>query len=145
MGLLSRVGKVFNPSGDPANSEVEAVRFRLHVDHNGGQPVDLGDVDMWIQSPDGEMNRIYYNFDGFGRDRDDGNEESASIMIGASGDRSNITFALEYDKRDPIFDADRDYTAASWGDYDGDGWQDIVIFGSTIAGGNTQDAFLNQS
>ena len=55
------------------------------------------------------------------RDRDDGTEESASILIGASGDRSNITFGLEYDKRDPIFDADRDFTAASYSDLDGDG------------------------
>ena len=55
------------------------------------------------------------------RDRDDGTEESASVLIGASGDRSNVTFSLEYDKRDPIFDADRHFTAATYSDLDGDG------------------------
>ena len=89
----------FNPSGDPANAEVEAVRFRLHVDHNGGQPVDLGDVDMWIQSPDGEMNRIYYNFDGFGRDRDDGNDSDRSndydISFWGTDLISSINFGLD--------------------------------------------------
>lgn len=55
------------------------------------------------------------------RDQDDGTEESASVTFGASGDRSNITFTLEYDKRSPIFDADRSYTAATWSDLDGDG------------------------
>jgi iron complex outermembrane receptor protein len=56
------------------------------------------------------------------RDEDDGTEESASVMVGASNDRANVTFSLEYDKRDPIFDKDREYTAASKGDYDGDGF-----------------------
>lgn len=55
------------------------------------------------------------------RTEDDGTEFSASVLMGASNDRASITFALEFDKRDPIFDSDRDYTAASWGDYDGDG------------------------
>ncbi|MFC1702361.1 TonB-dependent receptor plug domain-containing protein [Pseudomonadota bacterium] len=55
------------------------------------------------------------------RQQDDGTEVSASILMGASNDRASITFALEYDKRDPIFDADRDYTKATWGDLDGDG------------------------
>ena len=55
------------------------------------------------------------------RDEDDGNEESASVTVGASGDRGSVTMTLEYDKRDPIFDADRDYTAASYSDLDGDG------------------------
>jgi iron complex outermembrane receptor protein len=64
------------------------------------------------------------------RSRDDGTEESASVLMGASGERSNITFSLEYDKRDPIFDADRKFTAASYGDYDGDG--DIVGYSETV-------------
>ncbi len=55
------------------------------------------------------------------RTQDDGTEEMASILMGASSDRGSITFGLEYDHRDPIFDADRDYTAASWSDLDGDG------------------------
>lgn len=55
------------------------------------------------------------------RSEDDGTEESASFLIGASGERGSITFSLEYDKRDPIYDADREYTRAKWADYDGDG------------------------
>jgi len=55
------------------------------------------------------------------RTEDDGTEFSASVLMGASNDRASITFALEYDKRDPIFDADRDYTKATYSDIDGDG------------------------
>ena len=55
------------------------------------------------------------------RDRDDGEEESLSMLFGASSDKGSVTFGIEYDKRDPIFDADRDFTKASYGDYDGDG------------------------
>ncbi|MFC1702630.1 TonB-dependent receptor domain-containing protein, partial [Pseudomonadota bacterium] len=55
------------------------------------------------------------------RSEDDGTEFTASIMMGASSDRASITYALEYDKRDPIFDADRDWTEATWSDLDGDG------------------------
>jgi len=55
------------------------------------------------------------------RSEDDGTEFTASVLMGASNDRASITFALEYDKRDPIFDSDRDWTEARWGDADGDG------------------------
>jgi iron complex outermembrane receptor protein len=55
------------------------------------------------------------------RSMDDGTEFSASVLMGASSDRGSITFALEYDKRDPIFDADRDWTKAEYSDLDGDG------------------------
>ncbi|MDX2427470.1 MAG: TonB-dependent receptor [Xanthomonadales bacterium] len=55
------------------------------------------------------------------RQEDDGTEFSASVLMGASNDRASITYALEYDKRDPIFDADRPWTAASAEDLDGDG------------------------
>jgi len=64
------------------------------------------------------------------RDRDDATEESASVLMGVSGDRGHISFALEYDKREPIFDKDRDFSKASWGDYDGDG--DIVGYSETV-------------
>ena len=63
------------------------------------------------------------------RSQDDGTEFSASVLMGASNDRASITFALEYDNRDPIFDADRDYTKATWEDLDGDG--DIVGYEET--------------
>ncbi|TVZ39316.1 iron complex outermembrane receptor protein [Alteromonadaceae bacterium 2753L.S.0a.02] len=59
------------------------------------------------------------------RDRDDGSEYSFSLLGGMSGDRGNITFALEKSKRDPIFDADRYYTAARADDLNGNGVIDI--------------------
>ena len=55
------------------------------------------------------------------RSRDDGSEVSFSVLSGAKSDRGSVTFGVEYDKRDPIFDKDRDYTKASYGDYNGDG------------------------
>lgn len=64
------------------------------------------------------------------RSEDDGTEESASVLMGASSGRGSITFGLEYDKKDPIFDKDRDWTKASYSDVDGDG--DIVGYGETI-------------
>jgi len=56
------------------------------------------------------------------RSEDDGVEFSASVMMGASSDRASITFALEYDKREPIFDRDRSWTESSWEDLNGDGY-----------------------
>ena len=64
------------------------------------------------------------------RDRDDGEEQSLSMLFGASSDRGSITFGIEYDQRDAIFDADREFTKASYGDYDGDG--DIVGYAETV-------------
>lgn len=55
------------------------------------------------------------------RDRDDGIEEGLSMVAGLSNDRGNIMIAAEYNRRDPIFDGDRDYTAARADDLDGDG------------------------
>ena len=63
------------------------------------------------------------------RDRDEGEEQSLSMLFGASSDRGSVTFGIEYDRRDPIFDADREFTKASYGDYDGDG--DIMGYGET--------------
>lgn len=89
----------FNPGGDPAGSEVEEVRFRFHIDHNGGKKFDLGDVDIWIVSPDGEKNRIYYNFDGFGDDTDDGNDSDGAddhdIHFYGTDLKSSIKFGLD--------------------------------------------------
>ena len=64
------------------------------------------------------------------RSKDDGTEQSFSMLIGANGDRSSVTFGLEHDSRDPIFDKDRDYTAASYSDQDGDGY--IMGYGETV-------------
>ena len=73
------------------------------------------------------------NFDGLefsarrgDRSNDDGIEESFSFVTGISGDRGNITFAAEYNRRDPIFDGDRDYTAA-WIRDNGDGRLDAYL------------------
>ena len=55
------------------------------------------------------------------RHEDDGTETSFSILTGASSDRGSLTLGVEYDTRDEIYDADRDYTAARWSDLNGDG------------------------
>jgi iron complex outermembrane receptor protein len=69
------------------------------------------------------------NYDGFrvkarygDRDRDDGAEESFSILTGATSDRGSVTLAVEYDSRDEIYDSDRVFTAARKSDLDGDGF-----------------------
>ena len=56
------------------------------------------------------------------RENDDGSETGFSMMTGASNDRGSVTMGLEWDTRDPIFDADRDFTKANWFDADGDGY-----------------------
>ncbi len=58
------------------------------------------------------------------RDLDDGGDRSIGILAGASSDRGSVLFAAEFSSRDPIFDADRDYTKAfiddaGYGDGDG--------------------------
>ncbi|AQQ66903.1 hypothetical protein Mag101_04060 [Microbulbifer agarilyticus] len=60
------------------------------------------------------------------RANDDGIEESFSFVTGVSSDRGNITFAAEYNHRDPIFDGDRDYTSA-WIRDNGDGRLDAYL------------------
>lgn len=73
------------------------------------------------------------NFDGLEfstrrgeRSEDDGIEESFSFITGISGERGNITFAAEFNRRDPIFDGDREYTAA-WIRDNGDGRLDAYL------------------
>jgi iron complex outermembrane receptor protein len=72
------------------------------------------------------------------RSQDDGGEENFSILGGASSDRANVTFAIERNHRDAIFDADRDYTKARAFDKDGDGLDiyidtdGISFYGKTI-------------
>ncbi len=73
------------------------------------------------------------NFEGFEitarhgeRSEDDGIEEGASLVGGASNDRGNITYAIEWNRRDPIFDRDRKYTAP-WIRDNGDGRLDIYL------------------
>ena len=64
------------------------------------------------------------------RSEDAGSETSFSIMTGASSDRGSVTLGVEYDSRDPIFDADRSYSAARWSDLDGDG--EILGYGESV-------------
>ncbi|TQV79416.1 TonB-dependent receptor [Exilibacterium tricleocarpae] len=45
--------------------------------------------------------------------RDGGDSDSFKFAFGASGDKTSILFAGEWLKRNPIFDADRDYSRAS--------------------------------
>ena len=64
------------------------------------------------------------------RDEDDGNDYAIGLLAGASNDRGNVVFAMEYSKRDPVFDADRDYTAAYIDDAgrgDGDGVDEAYV------------------
>ena len=61
------------------------------------------------------------------RSEDDGIEEGASLVGGASNDKGNVTYAVEWNRRDPIFDRDRDYTAPWIRDTNGDGRIDAYI------------------
>lgn len=55
------------------------------------------------------------------RSRDAGEETGLSLLTGASTDRGSFVAGFEHDSRDPIFDADRGFTAASKTDKNGDG------------------------
>lgn len=59
------------------------------------------------------------------RSQDDGVEQGASLVGGASNDKGNVTYAIEWNKRDAIMDADRPYTSAWMNDANGDGRIDI--------------------
>ena len=64
------------------------------------------------------------------REEDDGGDMSIGLLAGASNDRGNVVFAIEYSKRDPVFDADRPYTAAYIDDAgirDGDGIHEAYV------------------
>jgi iron complex outermembrane receptor protein len=63
------------------------------------------------------------------RSKDDGSEESFSFLTGAQGDKGSVTFGIETNRRDPVFDKDRDFTAARYSDLDGDGF--ITGYGET--------------
>ena len=64
---------------------------------------------------------LEFTVTGADRSRDEGREEGFSLITGMSGDRGNITVAAEWNRRDPIYDADREYTAAWARDLNGDG------------------------
>ena len=77
------------------------------------------------------------------RGRDDGEETGISLLTGASTERGSFVAGFEHDSRDPIFDADRKFTAASKNDKNGDGviqgYQETVgisIYGYTLLNPN---------
>jgi iron complex outermembrane receptor protein len=59
------------------------------------------------------------------RSRDDGGDQSISLLAGTSWTNGNLVAAFEYSQRDPIFDRDRWFTAAQVTDYNGDGRIDM--------------------
>ena len=72
------------------------------------------------------------NFDGLQlqyrrgeRDRDDGAENSVSMIYGSTNDKGYITLMVEHDIRDEIYLKDRWYTAARASDQNGDGVIDL--------------------
>ena len=72
------------------------------------------------------------NFDGLqlqyrrgDRDRDDGAENSVSMIYGSTNDKGYVTLMVEHDIRDEIYLKDRWYTAARASDQNGDGVIDL--------------------
>ncbi|MDG2297677.1 MAG: TonB-dependent receptor [Gammaproteobacteria bacterium] len=72
------------------------------------------------------------NFDGLqlqyrrgDRDRDDGEENSVSMIYGSTNDKGYVTLMVEHDIRDEIYLKDRWYTAARASDQNGDGVIDL--------------------
>ncbi len=77
------------------------------------------------------------------RAKDDGSEHGFSFLTGAQGDKGSVTFGIEMDKRDPVFDKDRDFTAARYSDLDGDGFitgygetEGVSFYGTTLVNPN---------
>ena len=75
---------------------------------------------------------LHRNFEGLevsarygNRSRDDGGDQSISLLAGTSWSSGNLMMALEYSQRDPIFDRDRWFTATQINDYNGDGRIDM--------------------
>ena len=61
------------------------------------------------------------------RDRDDGAENSISMLFGSTNENGYITVAIEHDERDEIYLKDRWYTAARAEDGNGDGVIDLYF------------------
>ncbi|WP_349304133.1 TonB-dependent receptor plug domain-containing protein, partial [Pseudoalteromonas sp. S2721] len=76
---------------------------------------------------------LSFNIGAGHRDQDEGTTSSEfSVVGGISNDKGNITFAYDYQKREGISDAARDYTKAKIGDLDGDG--DIEAYTADTVG-----------
>tara|TARA_B100000686_G_scaffold51068_1_gene54891 strand:- start:935 stop:3754 length:2820 start_codon:yes stop_codon:yes gene_type:complete len=61
------------------------------------------------------------------RSRDDGVENSISMLFGSTHEKGYVTVALEHDERDEIYLKDRWYTAARANDDNGDGVIDLYF------------------
>ncbi|MCE8545131.1 proprotein convertase P-domain-containing protein [Ruegeria pomeroyi] len=89
----------FNVLGDLPYSEVENVSLNFFINYNNGAAVDLGDVDIWLISPEGRRVRVYDNFDGIGKDTDDGNDSDRSddydISFWGTDSVSNISVFMD--------------------------------------------------
>ncbi|OED47973.1 hypothetical protein AB838_15380 [Rhodobacteraceae bacterium (ex Bugula neritina AB1)] len=89
----------FNPTGDTLFATVTNVAYKFKIDYNGGAKVDLGKVDIYLYSPNGERHTIYYNFDHFGNDTDAGKDSDSAydhdIYYDGSGGES--TFSRGFD------------------------------------------------
>jgi iron complex outermembrane receptor protein len=75
---------------------------------------------------------LHRNFEGLevsarygDRSRDDGGDQSISLLAGTSWTNGNLVAAFEYSQRDPIFDRDRWFMATQINDYNGDGRIDM--------------------
>jgi iron complex outermembrane receptor protein len=75
---------------------------------------------------------LHRNFEGLevsarygDRSRDDGGDQSISLLAGTSWTNGNLVVAFEYSQRDPIFDRDRWFTATQVNDFNGDGRIDM--------------------
>ncbi|MCP3127605.1 TonB-dependent receptor [Shewanella sp. KJ2020] len=65
---------------------------------------------------------IEFNVGGGSRERDGGlTSKEFSVVAGYQMDKGNLTFAFDHQDREGIADADRDYTAPSLNDLNGDG------------------------
>jgi iron complex outermembrane receptor protein len=77
-------------------------------------------------------------------DQEGSDTKSFSLTSGVSSDKGNITFVYDHQEQGAIFDKDRDYTAASFSDLNGDGLVSVYdetvgisYYGATIVNPNT--------
>ena len=89
----------FNPTGDSLYATVTNVSYKFRIDYRGGEKVDLGKVDIYLYSPNGERHTIYYNFDHFGNDTDAGKDSDSALDydIYYDGTGGESTFSLGFD------------------------------------------------
>ncbi|VUD66642.1 Vitamin B12 transporter BtuB [Thalassocella blandensis] len=86
-----------------------------------GSDAVAGVVNMMMRD---SFDGVQFNVSYGDRSEDDGVEEGFNIIAGGEGERGSLFVAAEYSRRDPIFDSDRDYTAPSVTDANGNGYID---------------------